>query len=213
MNRTIPLSGFGLFCLLLLVSFQSVGQVVSGIVFRDFNSNGQQEIASLSGTYGEPGIVGVVVTAVNAANTPVASATTSASGAYTLTTGSGQFRLSFSNFLPGDFVSFRGTQNRTDVRFVAGGTTNVDLALNYPAHFCGDSNPALLVPCYINGDPMSSTATTPAQAAGLRDVLVSLPYSASGLTPPETMVAKGQEIGAVYGLAVHRAGNNIFSAP
>ncbi len=212
MKQTIPLSGFGLFATLLLVGSQSLGQTISGTVFRDFNSNGQRELATGSVTYGEPGVAGVVVTAFSAANTPVASVTTSALGTYTLATGSGAFRVSFTNFRVGDFVSFRGPQNRADVRFVVGGAANIDLALNYPAHYCGVPDPALLVPCYINGDPMSTTATSAAVSAGNRDVLVSVPYSASGLTPPETMVATGKQIGAVYGLAVHRAANKLFSA-
>jgi len=212
MKLTILLSGFGLFATLLFIGSQSSGQTVGGTVFRDFNSNGQREIATVSATYSEPGIAGVVVTAFNAASTPVASATTSTLGTYTLATGSGNFRVSFANFQTGDFVSFRGTQNRSDVRFVAAGTTNVDLALNYPAHYCGVPDPALLVPCYINGDPVSTTATSSAGAAGNRDVLVAVPYSASGLTPPKTMVATGKQIGAVYGLAVHRAANKLFSA-
>lgn len=209
MKRPIPHAGFGLFFIWLLLSGSVKGQTISGLVFRDFNSNGTRETGS---TYSEPTIAGVVVTAVNAANALVASATTTASGTYTLNTGPGRFRIAFSRFQSNDFVSFRGPQNGTDIQFASGGATNINLALNYPQHYCGSPDPALLVSCYVNGDPLSASTTTPGEAAGLRDVLVSLAYSSSGLTPTKTTVALGQDVGSVYGLAVHRAGNKLFSA-
>lgn len=187
--------------------FSAQAQSISGTVYRDFDSNGERT-QNGPGGYSEPGIAGVGVMAFNAANAVVASTTTSASGGYTLNTGPGRFRVLFTGFQTGDYVSLRGTQNRTDVRFVTAGSAPVDLALNYPAHYCGVPDPALLVPCYVNGNPVSASGVS---AAGLRDVLVSVPYSASGLTPPETMVAKGAEIGSVYGLAVLRSANKLFS--
>lgn len=210
MKQTILFQDCCLLFVLLVAGSMASGQTITGTVFRDFNSNGQREVGV--GTYSEPGLSGIVVVAVNAANTFVASTTTTLSGAYTLTTGTGSFRVTFTNFLPGDFVSFQGPQNGTDVRFVLGGATNIDLALNYPAHYCGEPDPALLVPCYVNGDPMSSSATSGTTSAANRDVLVSLPYSSSGLTPSETMVAKGNQMGAIYGLAVLRAANKLVSA-
>ncbi len=185
-----------------------MAQTITGRVFRDFNSDGTYQTSATAGTYNETGARGMVVTAYNAANTMVSSATTTAAGTYTLTTGTGAFRIEFTKQQADDFDSFRGAGSGTSVQFASGGATNLNLGINYPANYCGTTNPAMFVACYINGDPLSNTGT--AGASANRDVLVSLPYNSSGQTATETMVASGKQMGSVYGMAVLRATNKLF---
>ena len=181
------------------------GQTISGAVYRDFNSSGTRETSAVVGAYTETGLPGVVVTAYNAANTAVTSATTNAAGTYSLSTGTGTFRIEFTGLKAGDFESFHGTGNGTTVQFVAGGSTNVNAGVNYPQNYCGPADPKLFVSCYVNGDPLQTgTART-------NPVLVSLPFSSSGASPSETGIVSVSTVGAVYGLAVLRSSQKIFS--
>lgn len=191
---------------LLLFTASAVSAQISGTVYRDFDSNGIRDVT----VNFELGVPGVVVTAYGATNTVIASTTTTGNGTYTLATGSQAVRVEFTGLKTSDFASFRGTNNGTAVQFVTGPNANVNFGVNYPRNYCGVANPALIVPCYVNGDPVSATGT----AAGLRDVLVALPYNSTGASPPanETMVARGNAIGAVFGMAVLRQSNRLFSA-
>ncbi|GAB3691860.1 hypothetical protein GCM10027592_10210 [Spirosoma flavus] len=202
---------------MLLSALPSFGQTISGTVFRDFNSNGvYTPITTLTSsyTYGEPGVGGVTVTAYNAAGAAVATTTSSTAtsnlGAYTLTVGNtSAYRVEFTSLGVGDYESFRGTaagNNATSVQFVNGGTTNVNFGINYPLDYC-QASPSLVVPCYINGNPLSATGT-----AGNEHVLVTVPYNSSGTAVTATAIADGQDIGSVWGVAYQRETQKIFSA-
>ncbi len=187
---------------LLFFSFSAHAQ--SGKVFRDFNSNGVQDSPATGVVVGEVGVPGVIVTAYPASGAPV-SATTGADGSYTITGLSGTVRLEFTNLQAGDFDSFKGTGNGTSVQFVAAGST-ANFGVNYPQNYCGKDTPPVLVPCYVSGDPQTGSDV------GKRDVLVSLPYDSQGDTPTHTTIATGEKIGSVYGLAVLRSTQKLFSS-
>ncbi|MEZ0484993.1 SdrD B-like domain-containing protein [Fibrella aquatica] len=204
-------------CMLILVlgllpTF-SRAQTISGTVFRDFNADGVYVAIPVSGTYtyGEPGVPGVVVTAYssNSATAPV-TVTTTASGAYTLNVGStAQFRVEFTNVVTGDFDGFVGTDSKTSIQFLNGGTSSNDFGINYPAQYCGVANPYLVTSCYTNGNPVtapSSSTANPANDAWL----VGWEYDGT-VTDRNTYLSKGA-IGSTWGLAYHRTKNLLFSA-
>ncbi len=177
---------------------------IGGTVFRDFNSNG---ILENSATYKETGVGGVTVTAYNSNNAIAATTTTANDGTYNLNTGSGQFRIEFTNFQNVDFSSFHGTNNQTSVQFANGGDFNVNLGINYPANYCGTLDPLVVTPCYINGDPLKSGANMATD-----NVLVSFQHSASIEFPPMTSLAVANQIGTTWGVAYQRESKYLFTS-
>ncbi|GAB2552356.1 hypothetical protein GCM10027085_49660 [Spirosoma aerophilum] len=190
-------------------ALSSLGQTITGTVYRDFNSDGAYTAIPSSGTYayGEPGVAGVVVKAFNASGVVSATATTTAAGTYTLNVGSSsQFRVEFTNLASSDYESFRGTNSATSVQFTTGGTSGVNLGINYPRNYC-QSNPSLLVACYLSGNPLASGS----DVANL-DALVKVPYTATNTTPSPTELGTAAEIGSVWGTAYQRSTKKLFSA-
>ncbi|MEZ0611590.1 SdrD B-like domain-containing protein [Fibrella sp. WM1] len=198
---------FGLFPVL------TQAQTIRGTVFRDFNADGLYTPITNpdSYTYGEPGVAGVIVTAysANTATAPI-SATTNAAGAYTLTVGStNPYRVEFTNVVAGDFEGFAGTNSRSNIRFVNGGTAGVNLGINYPAHYNGDTNPYLITSCYTNGDPISSPSSATSNPAN-DPWLVAWQYDGAG-QGRNVYLSKGS-IGSTWGLAYNRTNQQVLAA-
>ncbi|WP_019991270.1 SdrD B-like domain-containing protein [Rudanella lutea] len=201
--------GWLLVCLFGAIPSLTSAQTITGTVFRDFDANGVYTPAPTSGTYtyGEPGVSGVIVTAY-ASNGTSFSTTTNASGSYTLTVGSNNpFRVEFTGLLTGDYESRRGTQNATSVQFVTGGTAGVNFGVNYPQNFC-QASPNLAVACFVSGDPLASGSTSAAE-----DAIVLVPYDIpDASTTKPTPLAIASEVGSVWGSAVQRSTQKLFSA-
>lgn len=195
---------------------------VGGTVFRDFNYNGTRD------TY-EPGVPGVVVTAYNADGSEAGSATTADSatskGEYTLNISSGsQIRLEFTGIPTYLFDGVIGTNSATRVNWIqSDGSCSHDLALTNPNQYC-QSNPDIVTPCYVIGRPDTNSVS------GNLPWLVKFPYLRTGQyespdqlnpTPPfapgtqwtsPTEIARGSEIGAVWGLGYDRKRSLVFGA-
>jgi len=189
-----------LWCLLaglLFFSASASAQTISGTVFRDFNADGTYTAVPTSGTYsyGEPGVPGVVVTAYPLTGAPV-SATTSATGSYTITGVTGQARIEFTNLLTSTFDSFRGGGSGTSVQFVTAPATNVNLGINAPDDYC-QANPRLVIPCYENG---SGTGNT-------NPVIVSIDYTDSGVSTQNVYPtgATADAVGSTWGTAYQKS--------
>ncbi|WP_293687636.1 SdrD B-like domain-containing protein, partial [Spirosoma sp. 48-14] len=204
------------FIISIAIAIPGSSQTITGTVFRDFNSNGTYEAAPVSGTYsyGEPGVGGVIVKAYNASGVVSASAIsstlTASLGSYTLSVGNtNAYRVEFTNLSAGDFDGFRGTNNATSVQFVNGGSTSVNFGLNYPSDYC-QSNPQIVVPCYVNGNSTGTGLGT--TVAANRDVLVQLPYNSTGDSPAESSLGLNKEIGTLYGVAYQRQGKHLFTS-
>ena len=207
-------SFFNLFVLIVLGaalgSTTSFGQTITGTVYRDFNGDGAYTSIPVSGTYayGEPGVSGMTVTAYssNSATAPV-STTTNANGSYTLTVGStSQFRVEFTNLVAGDYESFRGTGSATSVQFVNGGSTSVNLGVNYPANYCQSTTPELVTTCFIS---INATNNPTLQS---RPVLVGVPYTVDDDTKTVTDYATEGEIGAAWGVAYKKDTKQLFES-
>ncbi|REJ73452.1 MAG: hypothetical protein DWQ36_02600 [Acidobacteria bacterium] len=195
---------------ILLVAIQLVAALaaadISGTVFRDIDLDGVQDAASGS-IPAEPGVRGAVVSAFSGANpnTPVASATTNASGAFTLTLGAGTYRIEVtpSTLAGGLAMAPTSLSGAGRVSFVANGTTNLAIGLAEPKEFC-QNNPDLVVNCYVDGNQVGSTG----------DVLVSfarLETGESTNTQTKGPEAQAQQIGTTWGLAYQRSSNNLFA--
>ncbi|WP_375448326.1 SdrD B-like domain-containing protein, partial [uncultured Fibrella sp.] len=208
---------------ILFLVTSTVRAQISGTVFRDFNANGTLDTAPASTTFTEPGIAGVEVRVFNVAGTNVTNGTvqtTSSTGTYTITptTGTGPFRVEFTlptsnTALNGYFSGPVGTSSGGSVQFVSSGVATVNFGVNYPTDYC-QAVPNFFVPCYVNGDPTSTTATGTTSAL-VQPILVTLPYNAAsgtGNAPSETGIADNSEVGTVYGVAYQRVSKLVFTS-
>ncbi len=139
---------------------------VTGRVFQDYNGNG---VYNTAGNAANPaidkGVSGVTVTAYDNAGAVRGTAVTGNDGTYSLSaTGTGRYRLEFTNLPAGYFPSARSTDSvnggtttnaGTSVQFVPdGSTSNVNLAINYPDDY-SQANPRIATTIMVNGDQVT----------------------------------------------------------
>ena len=191
-----------LFCL--FISPLITKAQISGTVFRDFNANGVKDNST---TYNEPFVPGVTVKAYDGTNAQVGGTkTTDSNGAYSFSGLTLPVRIEFSGFQTSDYPAPVGPGNNSSVQFYSSATTTANFGLNYPANYCNSTNPNLIVPCYVAGDPLAGGAS------GNRGVIVSLPYNSTGSSPTVSYLATAKQIGSVYGQALLRSTKNLFAA-
>ncbi len=201
------------------VAVGCTGSAIRGVAFRDYNANGARDAR-------EPGIGGIVVTAVAAAGGSV-SCTTAADGSYGIDPpGAFPARVEFT--LPADgSLAFltpgpAGPDSTTTVTFVAAPSSGVDVGFHNAAEYCGPNSPAAAVsdlvatcPAYgeQNNNPDGLFKDAP--------VLYRFPYNAGSTNlgdegavaaPSPTMVAKAQQIGATAGLAWNPRTQTLYAA-
>ncbi|MEZ0486420.1 putative Ig domain-containing protein [Fibrella aquatica] len=186
----------------LLLTHSSFGQV-TGTVFKDFNINGVKDNTT---TFNEVGMSGVRVIATKSDGslltvTYTGSGTaTNGTGGYAITGGTlGQMRLEF--LMPDDYTfASNGSSGGTTVMFPSAATQN--LAVNYPADYCGIADPLLVTSCYVGNN-----------AAGVNDVLVEYAYSSAGVahSPSHSTIAVANQIGSVYGIGYDRTNKTIYA--
>lgn len=188
---------------------------VGGIVFRDYNVNGVQDV-------GEPGIDGstvtITATAYGTTNQVLGSANVQSDGSYVITGAnlSAGARIEFSGLPSWLQPGPKGSNSGTLVQFVSGASCIVDLGVNNPSDFCQD-NPALATTCFVGGDPLGGGNS----ADG--DVLVTWAYDESGWwfnyptistggANMPTKLAINSEMGPAWGIAYQRSTQTIFSS-
>jgi hypothetical protein len=221
--------GLALLQALVLLNFSSTAPsaqaagTITGIVYHDYNGNGRRDTAAtlpnngggVIGTAVDTGIAGVLVTAFDAAGVQRGTATTSATGNYTLTvTGTGPYRIEFTNFPAGYEPGAQGTDNASTVRFVPDGdSSNIDLGLVLPTAYCQD-NPQLATSCFFQGDLIGGPNRNEA-------ALVSFPYSAGSNSAviasydnptTRTVSVPASQIGATWGLGFARSTQRLYAA-
>ena len=206
---------------------------ITGTVFLDFNSDGAFDTTAIfpndgSGTYAgrpETGVGGVIVTAFDAANTPRGVATTATDGTYTLAaTGTGGYRLEFSNAPAGLHFGPQGAGSATAVQFAAdGNSANRNLGLTSAVG--ASTNPQIITNEYRIGD---QTGTLPrGSRLGSDDysntaVIISFPYSAgttsqsdaaaSAQPTTHTLAVQAKYVGTTWGLAENTNTGTILAA-
>ncbi len=202
---------------------------ISGVVFEDFNGNGIVNTAATlpndSGSGVTPAAVdrgrsGIQVRAYDSAGLQQGpTAVTDAAGSYAIaTSGTGPYRVEFTNLPPGyqpSAVAPGAAGNGSTVQFVPDGTVgNVNLGILDPANFCRD-NPTLVTSCFVFAD----NVTGPFNA---NPVVVDFPYSAGSNSPtdaasyfsPSThaLMVPANQAGSVYGLGYRQSTNTLYAA-
>lgn len=190
-----------------------------GTVFRDYNENGTHDLL-------EPGLAGVTVTAYDAANNPISTATSNAVGDYVLAdvADGTDYRIEFTN-LPGDVRSgSQGSDSHTTVRFeTAGAQCGVDLGVNNPAQYC-QVTPEITTSLFRKGDHATGTYNA-------TDALISVnagwgQYATGNDANPPTSdldfwqptgmkprsLAVMNQLGSTYGLAWSQSSNYLYAA-
>ncbi|MFN8489124.1 MAG: SdrD B-like domain-containing protein [Caldilineaceae bacterium] len=174
---------------------------VGGLVFQDFNMDGQQ-----NSTTNEPGFTAgvIAVRAYGKNNQLLASVPLQPDGSYVFTnlpnlTTDG-VRIEFQNLTaagvePTSYTAAASTANRVSkgvVRFVNAATCNADLGVNRPVNYC-QVNPKI--------------AMVPDNVAASNPSLVEVPYTASGAQVNDTTTS---QTGSIWGLAYQKSTNTIF---
>ena len=170
---------------------------ISGVVYRDYNNDATQGVF-------EPGVGGLTVTAFAEGQTPVTTVT-GPDGSYLLS-GTG----AISRVEVTDIPSFlqpgpAGAGSLTTTFVAADGATDQNVALVNPGEFC-DGNPDVVVPCYVNGDPL--VAGTSADT----DWLVRVDYTPTDDREVNEFLATGTVVGATWGVTYQRQTETLFSA-
>lgn len=197
-----------LFLLIALISPVFSQTAVTGEVFRDFNSSGVRETG---GSYNEPPVANVTVTAYDLAGNIVDTTTTDANGQYSLTLPASlngeRVKIEFTNLpnnlQPGTHEGAGTSGSGTTVQFITGGgATTVDLSLSAVGQYCGagtNPQPDVVTSCFVFGD---QTTTDP--------TVVQVSYNATGNNVPYTELANAMESGTVYGFGYHNPSNIVF---
>jgi hypothetical protein len=173
---------------------------ITGTVYIDYNANGSRDTSGVAPNPAiDAGIGGITVTAYDSAGVSRGTATSAASGAYSLAaTGTGPYRIEFTTLPAGYFPSPAGTNNASTVRFLPdGNSSGIDLGILKPSQY-SQSNPLVVTPCYINGNN-----------TGADDVLVALNYDRSGAVQH---ISLSSQIGSTWGLAWRPRTRTLFAA-
>ena len=179
---------------------------ISGAVFNDFNANGTRDNSDI-------GAANITVKAFNAANTQISTATSNSLGAYKLTglTAAQPYRLEFTwndTYVQSGAL---GTNSTSSVQFVNAGVADANFGVNVPSNYCQTSNPLVMLPCYVNGNP-SAAAVSP------MDAVVAYPYNASSRSdistqvPAVSHVATTGQVGALWGMAYQKTTKYMFGS-
>lgn len=200
------------------------GQSLSGVVFRDFNGNGTKDNTA---SFNEPFVSGITVKVYNAINAQVGpTKTTDASGAFSFSTAEisngTAVRVEFSGLGTGDYSSFTGTLNSSNVQFVTTGAgVTANYAINAPDDYWNnttEANPVLAVAknkrgrydgvyngyaSIIQVNNNTQSTTPPASSA---DVTVD-----TGQTTAARRASTYAQTGSVFGMAVQRKSQRLFT--
>ncbi|GAB4047468.1 hypothetical protein GCM10028810_30510 [Spirosoma litoris] len=172
-----------------------------GTVFNDYNADGVLNTGETTG------LADVTVKAIDC-NGQVYTTTTDTYGKYVLDIPAANYpvRVEFST-LPtyASNGTLHGTDGGTTTQFVAAPSCGIDLGVLDPNDYC-QSNPKIIVPCYVYGDPLNGSTS------GTRDAVVGFNYSTSGLNDHSVMtaVADAATVGTTWGTAYNKFTRKLF---
>lgn len=194
--------------LLVILAIQQTRAQVSGTVFRDLNANGSKEN---NASFNEVGMKDVTVKAYDASGAEVGSTTSSSTGAYSFTGLTLPLRIEFTNFGSASLhPAANGSNNTSSVQFYTAATSNADFAVNNPAHY-SQTNPDLVTPKHLTGDPFAGGSNMSTEAALFRFPNTASGNAQSGGTPTTTLATQA-DIGSTWGVAYDRARKKLFMA-
>ncbi|MBK7880039.1 MAG: SdrD B-like domain-containing protein [Saprospiraceae bacterium] len=213
MNRLLQITLFWL-C---LVMGKTTSQI-SGLVFRDYNSNGQRDSSSV---YYEPGVKGVEVRITDRFGHAM-DVLTNEKGIFTLNPLiTPPYRLEFNPTKAYDFdgpMSPFGPGSSSSVQFIYKNNDFIYFGINYPQEYC--FQPKIVTPCYVIGDPIAPNSTL-----GNYEALVNwdfhnggtsypgiVPIAQGGTAPNMEKLASAKEIGSCWGTVYSRNSDIIFTS-
>lgn len=187
---------------------QSLDAQVSGVVYRDFNSNGVKNNTTY---YNEPGVAGITIKAYDETGTVLGTTTSGINGSYSFSAGTipaaTKVRLEFSGWNTADFPAASGANNKTSVQFVTAPATNADWGINYPGDYIDNLNARIIVPTYSNGNNRINNENWFDASNGD----ASFAFNYDGVAAANVIADLGQ-IGSVWATAYSRQANKIFYA-
>ncbi len=222
------------FCANILLVLQ-LGAQVSGTVFYDFNENGVKDnftiespspvnMASIN-VFNESGAGGVTITAYDSNNNVVGSPATSSyvDGTYTIPGVTGVVRVEFTWVSPGLYPSASGG---TTVQFVNAPSANVDLGVLDPSYFAAIYSttdpvtmdlPNVMYTSETNGDPLNGTDVANNTSIFMNPYNIELGEAMETGTDADPVanpihVANAGQTGSVWGIALQRESNTLFSS-
>lgn len=185
-----------------MVVYPSSATIISGVAFNDYNENGIRE--------GAEGVQqGVVVNVYNSSGTLAGTSTTDANGYWSVTGltfggATNKYRVEFS--IPtalstaGLKAAQNGTNNKTDVQFVAAASCNINFGVNYPSNY-SSSNPILATPCYTNGSRVNNSSDA---------AVILYKYNDRGQGTTHETIATLGEVGSVWGQTYNPANKKLY---
>ena len=208
---------------------------ISGTVYIDYNMNGARNTSAAAPNYAvDAGAGGVTVnvydtsgtlrgTAASCAglNNPTAFCTGNNNGAYSIAaTGTGPYRVEFTNLPAGTYPSQTGTNNATTVRIVPNGnSSNVDLGIIQPSDYC-QNVPLLVTNAYAVGSGAFTTLVKyPYNYSDELDGRLNSVDPTAWTAPPSrttalspTSISTANTLGATFGLAWNNLTDKVYSA-
>jgi SdrD B-like domain len=199
-----------IFCI--AFNLNSISQVISGTVFRDFNGNGAKDNTA---SFNEPFVAGITVKAFNAAGVQVGGTqTTSAVGAYSITTGAGSFRIEFTGLGAGDYSSSNGTANGTNVQFVTAPSAATNYAINAPDDYWDNAADPILLMAVQNKGQKAGDATNRFSLLQLKNSTSGVPTTAANSVTVDTSKRPSlySQTGSIWGVGYQKKQDRYFAS-
>jgi trimeric autotransporter adhesin len=180
-------------------------QELGGTVYNDFNANGVRNSGETTG------LQGITVKAFGNSGALVGTATTDKHGKYMFTPSIAAtaypLRVEFSGLpaLYGQGTTKSGGAGTT-TQFVAAPNCSIDLGVLNTSDYC-QTNPKILLPVYISGNPLV------AGSAATADAVLSFDYNSEGGLNNAVMArAPASQVGSLWGMAYNKFTKKVFSA-
>lgn len=184
---------------------------VGGTVFRDFNFNGVQDAASTN-IMAESGYAGVAVTVYGANGASLGTATTNASGAWTVSGLTADTRVLVKYTPPsGWFSGAIGSNSNSEVQLVTVGSCALKTGVVTPPDYC-QTNPNLIASCLSDRYQIIKPNTFVTNAWDITDnaTLFVKKFGETGLGM--TALTKYNQTGNLFGVAYARKTKMIFGS-
>ncbi len=205
-----------------LISQTQASGVITGTVYIDYNMNGVNNTSGAAPNFAiDSGAGGVTVTAYDSSGTLHGTATTNSNGTYTLNaTGTGPYRIEFTNLPSGYFPSEVGANNATSVRIVPNGnSSNIDFGIVRPDEYC-QNNPDIITNVFAIGNfDLPAFAKFPYNYSDELDGRLNSVDPTNWTTAPSrtallnpTGIGSINEVGATFGVAFDSRNDRFFAS-
>ncbi|WP_020599044.1 SdrD B-like domain-containing protein [Spirosoma panaciterrae] len=177
---------------------------LGGTVFKDFNADGIHQDGEATG------LPDITVRAITRVGTTYTTSTDSI-GNYTMAIPQAEYpvRIEFTNI---PTYAGNGTPNgadgRTTVQFVSAPDCRVDLGVLNAQEYC-QTDPLIMLPCFVNGDPLPNGSTS-----GGLDALIAFPYSSRGNKNMSVMkpLATASQVGSLWGTTYSKFTKRLYTS-